>query len=131
MMQQARAALERGCRIVIFPEGTRKAPLAPADYRQGIVRMYAELDVPVVPVALNSGLYWGRNSLIIWPGRAEAEILPAIPPGLPPDVFSARLRETIETRSDALSLAAIDKGIVRPIDSNLAERIAAARQRQA
>lgn len=131
MMRQAHAALARGCRIVIFPEGTRKAPLATADYRQGIVRMYSELNVPVVPVALNSGLFWGRNSLIIWPGRAEAEILPAIPAGLPLDVFSARLRESIEARSDALSLAAIDKGIARPIDPSLAERIAAARQRRA
>jgi|SRR5215217_870422 len=131
MMRQAHAALARGCRIVIFPEGTRKAALAPADYRQGIVRMYSELAVPVVPVAVNSGLFWGRNSLIIWPGLVEAEILPAIPPGLPLDVFTARMRETIETRSDALSLAAVDRGISRPIDADLAERIAAARLRQA
>jgi 1-acyl-sn-glycerol-3-phosphate acyltransferase len=129
MMTQARAALDRGCRIVIFPEGTRKAPLAPADYRQGIVRMYAELNVPVVPVALNSGLFWGRNSPIIWPGLARGEFLPAIEPGLAPDVFSERLKNAIETRSDALSLAAVDAGLSRPIDPALAERIAAARQR--
>lgn len=129
MMRQARAAIDRGCRIVIFPEGTRKAPLAPADYRQGIVRMYSELNVPVVPVALNSGLFWGRNSPIIWPGRAEAEILPPIPAGLPLDVFTERLRTSIETHSDALSLAAIDNGIARPLDPTLIERIEAARQR--
>ena len=51
MMAQAHAAVDRGCRIVIFPEGTRKAPLAAPDYRQGIVRLYMELNVPVVPVA--------------------------------------------------------------------------------
>lgn len=129
MMRQARDALARDCRIVIFPEGTRKAPLAPADYRQGIVRMYLELGVPVVPVALNSGLFWGRNSLIIWPGVARGEILPAIEPGLAPDVFTERLRTVIETRSDALALAAVDGGLSRPIDATLAERIAAARQR--
>lgn len=129
MMRQAHAALARGCRIVIFPEGTRKAPLAPADYRQGIVRMYTELNVPVVPVALNSGLFWGRNSLVIWPGLARGAFLPAIEPGLSPDVFAARLRAAIETRSDALSLAAIDSGLARPLDAALAERVAAARQR--
>lgn len=129
MMRQAHAALDRGCRIVIFPEGTRKAPLAPADYRQGIVRLYSELNVPVVPVALNSGLFWGRNSLIIWPGTARGELLPAIEPGLAPDVFAERLKRAIETGSDALSLAAVDSGLSRPIDPALAERIAAARQR--
>jgi len=130
MMRAARSAIDRGCRIVIFPEGTRKAPLAPPEYRQGIVRMYTELNVPVVPVALNSGLFWGRNSLIIWPGRARAEILPSIEPGLAPDVFAERLRQAIEPRSVALSLEAIDRGLARPIDPDLSARIAAARQHQ-
>ncbi|KRA98182.1 hypothetical protein ASD83_14150 [Devosia sp. Root685] len=129
MMLEARAALDRGCRIVIFPEGTRKAALAPPDYRQGIVRMYTELNVPVVPVALNSGLFWGRNSLIIWPGLARGRFLPAIEPGLSPEAFAERLSSAIETHTDALSLAAVDAGITRPIDAALAQRIAAARQR--
>jgi 1-acyl-sn-glycerol-3-phosphate acyltransferase len=124
MMRNARAAIERGCRIVIFPEGTRKAPLAPAEYRQGIVRMYAELNVPVVPVALNSGLYWGRNSMVIWPGTARGRFLPAIEPGLPPDVFLERLRSAIETESDRLILGAIDEGVSRPLTPSLEARIA-------
>src|SRR5690606_41677476 len=37
MIEETRAAIARGCRIVIYPEGTRKAPLAPPDYREGIV----------------------------------------------------------------------------------------------
>jgi 1-acyl-sn-glycerol-3-phosphate acyltransferase len=123
LMTQAHAAIDRGCRIVIFPEGTRKAPLAPADYRQGIVRMYGELNVPVVPVALNSGLFWGRNSLVIWPGKAEAKFLPAIEPGLPPDVFSARLKKAIESESTDLILAAAEKGLSRPLDPDLSSRI--------
>jgi 1-acyl-sn-glycerol-3-phosphate acyltransferase len=119
MMTQAHAAIERGCRIVIFPEGTRKAPLAKADYRQGVGRLYAELKVPVVPVALNSGLFWGRNSLVIWPGTAEAKFLPAIEPGLAPDVFLDRLKKAIEPESDTLILEAVDKGLSRPIDPQM------------
>jgi 1-acyl-sn-glycerol-3-phosphate acyltransferase len=126
LMAQARAAVARGCRIVIFPEGTRKAPLAPAAYRQGIVRMYQELNVPVVPVALNSGLFWGRNSMVIWPGTAEARILPAIEPGLAPDVFAARLKKAIETDSTELVLGAVEQGLSRPIDPELQGRIDAA-----
>lgn len=128
MMAQAHAAIERGCRIVIFPEGTRKAPLAPAEYRQGIVRLYTELKVPVVPVALNSGLFWGRNSLVIWPGTAEAKFLPAIEAGLAPDVFQERLKKAIETESDALILKAEDQGLSRPIDPELRSRLDATRQ---
>ncbi|MGV3650596.1 MAG: lysophospholipid acyltransferase family protein [Devosia sp.] len=129
MMADARQAIAKGCRIVIYPEGTRRPPLAAPEYRQGIVKMYLELGVPVVPVALNSGLYWGRNSLILWPGLARASILPPIPPGLDAQVFRQRLIEAIETESDRLALEALDRGMVRPVDAVLAQRAAAARQR--
>lgn len=128
MMAQAHAAVERGCRIVIFPEGTRKAPLAPADYRQGIVRLYMELKVPVVPVALNSGLFWGRNSLMIWPGTAEGRFLPPIEAGLSSDVFLARLKAAIETNSNALILEAADRGLGRPVEPELQARLDALRE---
>lgn len=131
MMAQAHAAVERGCRIVIFPEGTRKAPLAPADYRQGIVRLYMELNVPVVPVALNSGLFWGRNSPIIWPGTAEAKFLPPIEAGLSADVFQDRLKKAIESESDSLILKAEDDGLSRPIKPELRARLDALRQARA
>ena len=131
MMAQARAAVERGCRIVIFPEGTRKAPLAKADYRQGIARLYAELNVPVVPVALNSGLFWGRNSLVIWPGTAKAEFLPPIEAGLPPDVFMQRLKKAIETDSDRLIIDAVEQGIARPVDDEFRAKLAARKAERA
>ena len=130
MMAQAHAAVARGCRIVIFPEGTRRAPLADADYRQGIVRLYMELNVPVVPVALNSGLFWGRNSPIIWPGTAEAQFLPAIEPGLTADVFMERLKKAIETQSDSLALKAEEQGLARPIGPELRARFDALKQKR-
>ena len=83
MLEEARVKLANGSEVIIFPEGTRKAPLAPPDYRFGVTRMYLALGVPVVPVAVNSGLFWPRNSLILWPGTARARFLPAIPAGLP------------------------------------------------
>ncbi|MFC3704025.1 lysophospholipid acyltransferase family protein [Devosia honganensis] len=128
MIEQARDAIARGCRIVIYPEGTRKAPLSPPGYRQGIVRMYAELGVPVVPVALNSGLFWGRNSPVIWPGTASARFLPPIEPGLPPTIFLERLRSAIEADSTELALEAAATGLGRVPDAALQERLARARQ---
>lgn len=131
MMRQAHAAVARGCRIVIFPEGTRKAPLAPADYRQGIARLYAELNVPVVPVALNSGLFWGRNSLVIWPGTASARFLPAIEAGLAPDVFMDRLKKAIEGGSNELILDAAEDGLSRPTHAAFDARLDALKQLRA
>jgi 1-acyl-sn-glycerol-3-phosphate acyltransferase len=128
MMKQSRAALDRGCRIVIYPEGTRRAPLAPPDYRQGIVRMYGALNVPVIPVALDSGLYWGRNSLVMWPGTARAHILPAIPPGLSEAEFRERLVGVIEAETTRMVLGAIEAGIARPLTGKLGERLAAVKQ---
>jgi 1-acyl-sn-glycerol-3-phosphate acyltransferase len=125
MLSDAKAALARGCRIIIFPEGTRKAPLADPDYRQGIVRMYLTLNVPVVPVALDSGLYWGRNSLVMWPGTARAKILPAIQPGLDAETFAARLRAVIETETTRMIGAAVHTGIARPLSSEFRARLEA------
>lgn len=130
MLADARTALDNGARIIIFPEGTRKAPLAEPDYRWGVVRLYEALGVPVVPVALNSGLYWGRNSLLLWPGTARARFLPPIPPGLPPEQFHRRLTDTIETETDRLILEAIRDGLSRPLPPSMREA-AAARQARA
>ncbi len=127
MLDDARAALNKGARIIIFPEGTRKAPLADHDYRYGIVRMYEALGVPVVPVALNSGLFWGRNSLLLWPGTARARFLPAIPPGLPPETFRDRLVTAIETETNRLILTADKEGLARPLSPELRGKLEALR----
>lgn len=128
MLADAKAALDHGARIIIFPEGTRKAPLDPHDYRYGVVRLYEGLNVPVVPVALNSGLFWGRNSLLLWPGTARARFLPAIPPGLPADEFRTRLIEAIEGETNRLILAAEAEGLSRPLTPELAARLADLKQ---
>lgn len=131
MLEDAKAALDRGCRIVIYPEGTRKPPLAEPDYRQGIARMYGALNVPVVPVALDSGLYWGRNSAVMWPGTARARFLPPILPGLSEAEFAEQLEAAIEAETTRMIGAAVDRGIARPLGEGfrvkLAERLAALR----
>jgi len=56
----------------------------------------------VVPVAVNSGLYWGRRRFRKRPGRIVLEFLPPIAPGLPRRRFAAALETAIETASDRL-----------------------------
>lgn len=96
LMKRAKATLADGRNILIFPEGTRVAVGAEKPYQIGTAALYRQLGVPVVPVALNSGVFWGRRKFIKWPGVIDVEILPAIPPGLDRETFMATLRERIE-----------------------------------
>lgn len=102
MVAEAKAAAAAGRPIVIFPEGTRVAPDQHRPYQPGVAALYGQLEVPVVPVALNSGLFWRRNSFWKQPGCITLEFLPPIPPGLPRKDFLARLETAIEGRSRAL-----------------------------
>jgi 1-acyl-sn-glycerol-3-phosphate acyltransferase len=102
MLREARKRIEAGREIIIFPEGTRRPPGALPSYKTGVVLLYEALGVPCVPVALNSGLFWPRRSLIHRPGTIVVEILEPIPPGLPKKEFLRRLEETIETAANRL-----------------------------
>lgn len=96
LVKQARAAIAEGRSIVIFPEGTRVAPGDRRPYQVGTAALYRQLGVPVVPMALNSGLFWGRRQWIKRPGVLTLEILPPIPPGLSREAFMQTLQDKIE-----------------------------------
>jgi 1-acyl-sn-glycerol-3-phosphate acyltransferase len=88
--------------IVIFPEGTRQAPGAAPRYMPGVAYLYSEIGLPCVPVALNSGLFWPRRSLLRFPGTVLVEVLDPIPPGLDKRAFLAQLRSVIEEATTRL-----------------------------
>jgi len=96
MTRRARAAVQSGCQLVIFPEGTRRAAGAPAKYKTGVSHLYSACDVPCLPVAVNSGLFWPRRTFMRYPGTVVMEFLDPVPPGLPKDEFIARVRTEIE-----------------------------------
>jgi 1-acyl-sn-glycerol-3-phosphate acyltransferase len=102
MLAAARNAAAAGRPIVIFPEGTRTPPGERRPYHRGVVALYRALGLPVVPVALNSGLFWGRRSFFCWPGRITVAFLPPIPPGLESGEFLRILEDRIESRSATL-----------------------------
>ncbi|MDE3059610.1 MAG: 1-acyl-sn-glycerol-3-phosphate acyltransferase [Pseudomonadota bacterium] len=102
MLRQAKEALADQRPIVIFPEGTRKAPGAPPAYHPGILALYSQMNVPVIPIALNSGLFWGKNAFFKRPGTIVIEFLPPIAPGLDKREFMQRLQADIETASQRL-----------------------------
>jgi 1-acyl-sn-glycerol-3-phosphate acyltransferase len=102
LARDARDRAAKGREIVIFPEGTRRPPGAPPAYKTGVVALYEALGIPCCPVALNSGLFWPRRSLRRYPGTIVVEFLDPIPPGLPRDEFTQKLRTAIETASNRL-----------------------------
>ncbi len=103
-MQTAAAdVIAEGRPIVVFPEGTRRAPGAPPDYKSGVAALYRGIGRPTAPVALNSGQFWGRNAFAKRPGRIVLAFLEPIPPGLERRTFMRRLEDEIETASTALA----------------------------
>ena len=105
-MRRAKDEATRGRSIMIMPEGTRLPPGRAGRYHPGVAALYTHLGLTVVPVALNSGLYWGRRSLLLRPGTVTMEFLPPIPPGLERKAFMSLLQERIETASERLRLDA-------------------------
>jgi 1-acyl-sn-glycerol-3-phosphate acyltransferase len=103
MLAAAKHRRDQGRDLLIFPEGTRVAPGAHRPYHPGVAALYGQLDLPVVPVALNSGLFWGRRSFNKRPGTITLEFLPAIPPGLPRRAFMAELEKRLEGASRRLA----------------------------
>jgi len=102
MIERARIELSRNRQLVIFPEGTRRAPGAEPRYKYGVAQLYAAEGVPCIPIALNSGLFWPRRSLRRNPGTVLVEVLDPILPGLDKDVFLERLKNEIETATARL-----------------------------
>ncbi len=106
MVRDSEAAIDRGHTVIIFPEGTRTAPGQVLPYQPGIAALYARTSAPVVPVALNSGLFWPRRGFVKRPGTIVVEFLPALPPGLDRRAFMAELESRIETATDRLATEA-------------------------
>ena len=109
MVEGAHAAAAESRQIIIFPEGHRQAPGTTGDYHSGVAMLYAGLDVPLVPVALNSGMFWARNAFLRYPGVITLHVLPPIPHGLDRRAFMAKLEATIETATRALEAEALQR----------------------
>lgn len=96
--------LEEGRKIIIYPEGTRVKPgIRSEKYNPGVAAIYSNCEVPVVPVAINSGMFWQNKKWTKLPGKVVIDILPPIDPGLSKRDFLEKLNNQIEERSLKLS----------------------------
>lgn len=106
--------------LFIFPEGTRRPAGAPPKYKFGVAHIYDVSNVPCLPIALNSGLFWARRSWLRRPGTVVVEVLEPIPPDIDKDAFFIALQDKMETASERLIAEALvkDAGLLPLIQRN-------------
>ncbi|WP_410522105.1 lysophospholipid acyltransferase family protein [Neoehrlichia mikurensis] len=104
MLKLSKLRFDEGRTIIIFPQGSRTTINKKAQYKSGVAALYSSLSVPVVPIALNTGLFWPR-SLVSFkkkPGKAIIKILPPINPGLSKQEFLQQLKKNLSEASYTL-----------------------------
>lgn len=108
LLAKSKKYISEGHPLIIFPQGTRTpigSNVKDYPYHSGIIALYSHLKVPVVPAALNSGLYAPKKGLKK-PGTIIIEFMKPISPGLSKDEFLKILEEKIETKSAELAIIA-------------------------
>lgn len=106
MVKKSKNYLKTGHKIIIFPQGTRTPINSTKEeypYQVGVAALYSACKVKVVPVALNSGKFWGKGMLIKKSGCITLKFLKPIESGLKKDEFMEKLEDSIETESNKLS----------------------------
>jgi 1-acyl-sn-glycerol-3-phosphate acyltransferase len=106
MVEESRAALAQGRSVLIFPEGTRKSVSEPIEFKRGVELLYAKLDRPVLPVALNSGHFWGPGRPYKRAGTISVSYLDPIPPGLAAREFLRKAEQLLEAERRSFWLQA-------------------------
>ena len=106
MMKRGQKAVAEERPIVIFPEGTRVPVGERPSLRPGFIGMYRMLKLPVVPVAVDSGVIWPR-SFVKKPGSFTFKVGEIIPPGLPREEIERQVHAAI----NALNLPRVDDNL--------------------
>ena len=107
LLKQAKDRISKGRPILIFPEGTRVQPGTVKGYKPGLLFLAQNLNVPVIPVALNTGLFWQKNSFLRHKGKVIIEFMEPIQPGLKKQEFMTELQNRIESKCAELNAETI------------------------
>ena len=100
LVEEGKDAVASGRPVIIYPEGTRVRPGETPPLKSGFAALYRALDLPVVPVAVDSGRLWGRG-FVHRSGTVTLKVGATLPPGLPRKEIEARVHAAI----NALELA--------------------------
>ena len=99
LMREGAAVRATGRSVIVYAEGTRVRPGERPALRSGFAGLYKALDLPVVPIALNSGSLLPRRGAKR-PGVVTFRIGAPIPPGLPRREIEARVHAAINALND-------------------------------
>ena len=102
MIRETKRALDGNRSVVIFPEGTRIPPGQTGTYHPGVAALYAQTGAPVVPVAVNSGIFWPRRAYQKNPGTIILEFLPPMQENLKRKEFLNQLENRVEAATRRL-----------------------------
>ncbi|MFN3827298.1 MAG: lysophospholipid acyltransferase family protein [Micavibrio sp.] len=97
---------QQGRPIIIFPQGTRVYTWQTAEdkpYKSGVARMQENTGLTIVPLAMNTGVFWPRHSWLKWKGKVVFEFLPPILPGRTLNEVTQTIQQQLEERSHALA----------------------------
>ena len=103
LLKQAKDRISKGRPILIFPEGTRVQPGTVKGYKPGLLFLAQNLNVPVIPVALNTGLFWQKNSFLRHKGKVIIEFMEPMPLIEDKKEFMAELQNRIEKKCQELN----------------------------
>ena len=99
----AKIVKEENRPLLIFPQGTRVKVDDKVPFKKGVGRIYESLNMPCVPIALNSGKVWPKNGITKYPGKITVSFLEPIKPGLNKDEFIKNLETKIYKEIENIS----------------------------
>lgn len=100
MLVAGRQAIANGRSVIIYPEGTRVRVGESPPLKSGFAALYRALDLPVAPVAVDSGRLWGRG-FVHRSGTVTFRIGETIPAGLNRRDIEARVHAAINVLEPA------------------------------
>ena len=81
--------------LLIFPQGTRVKLDEQPSFKKGVGRIYKAIDLPCIPVALNTGKVWPKNSFMKYPGDIHISFLEPIMSGKDSKEFTKEIENKI------------------------------------
>ena len=89
--------------LIIFPQGTRKNFDDRSTFKKGFARIYNDLEIACLPVAINSGKVWPKNGSLISNQYITVSILNILPPGKEQNKFATEVEKVIYNELDKIS----------------------------